>query len=501
MDIYDNVTVDTARPIDECLLALVSELAESSGRQVVTAASPLAVGAGIAAFARGGNAYDAALATAFMEAVALPMKCGLGGDLVALVIDNDQPESLISIGPGIAALLDGAPLELVGPTAIGIPGAPAGYAALAERGRFALADLLQPAIASAEGGLRWSRISAALTREAEELLRKYNGPNRFLPQNRLPKAGETLQLPGLAKLLRRFGELKGRLFHGAEGEHLATRISQAGGYMTAKDLQINPARWQAPVLFKFAAGTVWATPSPTHGESLLTAVRAVVEQGMSPVKAARFTRAELRRRGQEPTDNGTSVVSAADDAGRMVVIVHSNSFPTYGSGLLVKEWDLVLNNRPGRGFSKNVPRSAANAPKAGRVPFTTLNAWAVQCGDSLYVGATPGGINQGVWNLQNVLDCLDGKQPGEIVTAPRFALDAADAVTWEANHPEAHSEGKVAAALSHRSASQVILRNIQRGEVVAAADPRMSARAVALQSDRYHGPGSSPTSSNDRWIV
>jgi gamma-glutamyltranspeptidase/glutathione hydrolase len=481
MDGYDNKTVDSGGAVDAGVMALVAELVECSGRSAVTAASQAAIGAGIAMLARGGNAYDAALATAFMENVALPMKCGLGGDLVALVINDGQPEALVSIGPGIAALSDGKPLELTGPTAIGIPGAPGGYTALAERARFPLSELVKPAIEAAGKGVQWSRIAVALTQESQALLRKYNGENCFLPGGRLPREGETLRLPGLAQLLGRFAERGAGLFQGSEGERLASRIRQAGGFMTADDLSVNPAQWKPAISLRVGRDTVWATPHPTHGEGLLISLQAALERRMAPVAAARFAREELRRRSREPADSGTSVVTAADDAGRHVVIVHSNSFPTYGSGVLVEEWDLVLNNRPGRGFTTNVPTSAANAPKRGRVPLTTLNAWAVRRGDSLYTGATPGGVNQAIWNLQTVLECLDGKTPGAIVTAPRFSLDAADKATWEGNHSAAHSgDGKVAAVLSNRSATQVTLRNLTTGVVTAAADPRMSARAVAL---------------------
>jgi gamma-glutamyltranspeptidase/glutathione hydrolase len=481
MDGYDNKTVDAGGSVDAGVMALVAELVECNGRCAVTAASQAAVGAGIAMLARGGNAYDAALATAFMENVALPMKCGLGGDVVALVIDGGRPEALVSIGPGIAALSDGKPLVLTGPTAIGIPGAPAGYAALAARARFPLSELVRPAIDAAENGVQWSRIAVALTQESETLLRKHNGDNRFLPGGKLPQAGETFRLPGLAQLLGRFAERGAGLFHGVEGERLAARIRDAGGFMTAEDLSVNPAQWFAAISLEAGGSTVWATPHPTHGEGLLISLQAALEKGKPPVAAARFAREELRRRSREPADSGTSVVTAADDAGRHVVIVHSNSFPTYGSGVLVEEWDLVLNNRPGRGFSSNVPPNASNAPKQGRVPLTTLNAWAVSRGDRLYTGATPGGVNQAIWNLQTVLDCLDGKAPGEIVTAPRFSLDASDNATWEGNHPAARSgDGKVAATLSNRSATQVIMRNVMTGVVTAAADPRMSARAVAL---------------------
>ena len=85
----------------------------------------------------------------------------------------------------------------------------------------------------------------------------------------------------------------------------------------------------------------------------------------------------------------------------MVVIVHSNSFPRFGSGIVVAGYDLVLANRAGRGFSPI--EGHPNFPKAGRRPATTLHAWAAGGPDGAGVrlmGGTPGGANQMPWNAQ-----------------------------------------------------------------------------------------------------
>ena len=71
------------------------------------------------------------------------------------------------------------------------------------------------------------------------------------------------------------------------------------------------------------------------------------------------------------------MVSAADGEGNVVVVVHSNSFPPIGSGIVVPDYDLVLANRAGRGFT---PTGHPNFPNAGRRPATTLHAWAVIAG-------------------------------------------------------------------------------------------------------------------------
>ena len=131
----------------------VREMVTASGSRVVSSAHHAATSAGIGAYAAGGNAFDAALAACFMEGVALPMKCGLGGDLVALFRRAGGPfEAIVSVGPGARALADGETLERLGPRSVGIPGAPDGYATLHRFGRLGLDTLTAPAIAAAETG-------------------------------------------------------------------------------------------------------------------------------------------------------------------------------------------------------------------------------------------------------------------------------------------------------------------------------------------------------------
>src|ERR1700719_2177166 len=104
---------------------------DDGGAFVATAAVPAAADIAMEILREGGNAFDAVLAACFVEAVCLPMKCGLGGDVVALVhLTDGRMRALISVGPGGARFGPGQ-LTLTGPRSVGVPGAPDGYAALA----------------------------------------------------------------------------------------------------------------------------------------------------------------------------------------------------------------------------------------------------------------------------------------------------------------------------------------------------------------------------------
>ena len=221
---------------------------------------------------------------------------------------------------------------------------------------------------------------------------------------------------------------------------------------------------------------VRTTPAPTHGPQLLRAVRLVEMEGARPAEAAQQARA-----GTETVDAGTSVVTARDDEGNAVVVVHSNSFPTYGAGLVVEEFDLVLNNRPGRGFDLDAPPGSPNAPAAGRTPATTLHAWAVEKPEAIYLGATPGGENQMPWNLQTILECVDGEPDlGAVVAAPCWRLDGGD-VWFEADHPGAGDpRGRTVPPFSLRSAQQIIRLGAGGHSSDVAADLRTGAGAATL---------------------
>lgn len=443
---------------------------------VATATVPDAADVAIATLAGGGNAFDAVVAACLVETVWMPMKCGLAGDLVALVREpNGRIETLLSIGPGGARYSPNAGLTVTGPRSIGIPGAPDGYAALAARGRLALGDLAAPAIERAQNGVAWLPLPVKLAAEAEDKIRAYNRDNSFLPQGKLPEEGAPLRLPGLARALATFVELGPELFWHDLGAVLAARIDEAGGLLDASDLRMRPATWQAPIRLTLDQLSIAATPPPTHGARLLGALKSVLEADDEPVSAIR----KATDRTSEWSDGGTSVVAAGDHEGRGVVVVHSNSFPNFGSCVVLEDYDLVLNNRPGRGFDLNAEKDHPNAPAPGRVPVTTLHAWQLDFDGKSLLGATSGGANQAPWNLQTILDLIGGKAAEDVVVAPRWSFDKIGDLLVETGHAEAGLGGHQIPSLSQRSAEQILARH--DGQWQACADPRIGAVARSIE--------------------
>jgi gamma-glutamyltranspeptidase / glutathione hydrolase len=463
----------------------------------VAAAAPTAALIGIEMLRAGGNAYDAAVAAALAETVLLPPKCGLSGDLIALAWrqDADAPDALLGIGgapAGLAALASRGEMHETGPSSVGVPGAPAGYLALAQRGRLPLERLAAPAIELAREGFCWSRICSSLSEESAALVARYNDHTRYFPEGRVITPGMVTHLPGLADAIEAFVAHRDGFLAGEVGEAIVDRVRSHGGVLTKADL-ISSARaeWAPPARAALGSWPLFATPAPTHGAALLRALSGMSEATALPATAVHAdVMAAIKWQRRELADpSGTSMVSAVDRDRLMVTIVHSNSYPRYGSGLIVDRYDLILANRAGRGFSSRPDHP--NFPVAGRRPATTLHAWALSGPDGLrFQGATPGGANQMPWNAQTLARLIGGERDiGRLIAAPRWEwLPEDDSIRVEAGFEEAEIQilranakaVHLLARWAQHSAMQIITAD-SRGQIVAAAaDPRTVGAALAF---------------------
>ncbi|MBT0768514.1 gamma-glutamyltransferase [Kineosporia sp. J2-2] len=443
----------------------------------VAAGSRTAAGIGLATLLGGGNAFDAAVAACLAETVALPSKCGLAGDVVALYLraGDTTPTSLVALGGAAAGLHDAAAardwdVPATGGLAVGVPGAPAGYDRLAALGRLGRVRLTEPARALAGRGIVWSALSAHLAHEARHLLAEHQpGGTVYSPATGPIPAGTGLPLPAMARLLAEYAQHGAQLFGGRVGEAVVRRVAAAGGVLTLADLAPVTVDETLAHSVHTSAGPLWATNAPTYGRAL-TEVFAGQDVTRTGPDRVRDVLARQARGGLAPAGEGTSTVAAADAEGNAVVVVHSNSFPQFGSGLVVEDYDLVLSNRAGRGFA--FEQGHPNAPVPGRRPLTTLHAWAARHTAGWLLGATPGGEQQVPWNtalLGALLPTGRGESDlGEALITPRWQLGADGTVT---------REGEGLPEFGARS-SHVIVRSAP-GRAAAAADPRWDGAAVA----------------------
>ncbi len=373
---------------------------QSTGRGadgVVLAAAPMAAALGAESLRQGGNAFDAVVTAALAETVLLPPKCGLAGDLVALRLEpgKTRPDALLAIGGAprrLAKVAERGELTTTGPLSVGVPGAPAGYDVLAAHGLLGRNRLAAPAIRLARGGFPWAQICTALAIESADLVERHNPEGTvFFPDGTAIGPGEVVRLPRMADLIEEWVRRGGELFWGRIGDIVAASVIRRGGVIEIDDFRSIRAQWEPPATRTVGDRRLWATPAPSHGPSLLKALADTRPNDGPGATWDRVTQVISARSESLADSSGTSMVSAADAAGNVVVVIHSNSFPRFGSGLVVDEFDLILNNRPGRGFSTHPGHP--NFPAPGKRPATTLHAWAISdtAGEPQFLGGTPGG--------------------------------------------------------------------------------------------------------------
>jgi len=259
----------------------------------VAAADPLAVEAGLEILRAGGNAVDAAVATALALAVVYPEAGNLGGGGFAVVRMGGDLATLDfrEIGPAKARkdmYLDaqGKPVEnasIVGPLSAGVPGSPAGYHELHRRfGRLPWTRVVAPARRLAGEGFRVSRYLHDLLgkEETRKLFQRFPESARvWLPNGEPPAIGSLLRLPDLAATLGRYAEQGPR---GITTGPVAAAVEKAsnayGGVLTAADLAAYRPEWRQPLALEAFGWKLAAMPLPSSGGVILGQTFGILER-------------------------------------------------------------------------------------------------------------------------------------------------------------------------------------------------------------------------------
>ena len=267
-----------------------SPIYAGNGRGMVAASQPLAVAAGLEILAAGGNAADAAVATAAALNVTEPTSTGIGGDCFALFYETvtGKITALNGSGRAPAALTlerlqregfgaagYGAELPPYHPYTITVPGACAGWCDLVERhGRLPLSRILAPAIRLAEEGFPVAPITAYFwARGAERQLRQAAGGRELTIDGRAPKPGEVFRNPGLARTLRAVAEGgKAAYYQGRIAEAIAAAVQAAGGCLTVEDLAAHTSTWDEPISTTYRGLRIWECPPNGQGLAALLAL-------------------------------------------------------------------------------------------------------------------------------------------------------------------------------------------------------------------------------------
>ncbi|MBU6498442.1 MAG: gamma-glutamyltransferase [Rhodospirillales bacterium] len=445
----------------------------------VGANHPAATQAGLDILRAGGNAADAAVATALALGVVEPMMSGLGGDGFYHLAIPGRPGAVFN-GTGPAAGRAGverfaAGIPVTGPLSISVPGALAGLAALhAAHGRLPWARLAEPAIGLAREGFAATHgfVHFAADNEAR-LLADARSAACFLGKT----LGDLVIQPDLARSLEEIAaEGAEGFYRGRLAARLAAGLAGAGALVDAADLAACAAEVQAPIAIAYRGWEIRQTPPNSTGFTLLQMLK-IIERfdlaALSPaarvhlmVEAKKLAFLDREAHGGDPRHaaipldrllsdahadalaaridlaqaarpaavadaaaGDTTYFCVVDAAGNAVSGIQSlNS--AFGSGVTAGDTGILMNNR--MAYWHLAP-GHANRLAPGRRVRHTMNAPIVLRDGRLWgVLGTPGADNQVQVNLQVLTAMLDfGADPQSAVELPRWtSSQAGQGANW-----------------------------------------------------------------------
>ena len=451
-----------------------SQRAPVLARNVVATSQPLAANAGLEMLRQGGNAVDAALATAIALTVVEPCSNGVGSDAFAIVWDGAELEGLNASGRAPAAWTperfagrDAMPRQ--GWDSVTVPGAVSAWAALSRRfGRMPFEDLFEPAIRYARRGFHVGHVSAGLWARAADVYAGHaDFQAHFLPGGRAPRAGDLFVNADLADTLEQIAQSAGEAFYrGALAERIDAAAQAQGGALRTSDLAAHEAEWTAPIsqpyrgvelaeippngqglaaqialailerldVQRFAAGSGdWAH---LQVEAMKIAIRAAFDHFADP-RAMRMAPEALLAPGSIeraaasigprasalpptalPVSADTVYLATADEDGAMVSMIQSN-YMGFGSGVVVPGTGIAMQNR-GAGFSLAPDHPNRVAP--GKRPYhTIIPGFVTRRGAPLMAFGVMGGHMQHQGHVQMVTRIFDhGENPQAASDAPRW---------------------------------------------------------------------------------
>ncbi len=458
---------------------------------MVATCHPLATQAGLDMLKRGGNAIDAAVATATALTVLEPTSNGIGGDAFALVDYDGSIYGLNASGPAPMAISADAidSIPRFGWPAVTVPGAPAAWIALIDRfGSLPLKVVFEPAIRYArEGhpiaplvGYYWKKAFETFTHTCSDPYHQH-WFDTFAPHGNPPKAGQIWKSEAHARTLQEIAETNGDSFYrGNLAQQILSFAQKTGGLLSQEDLCQFYPEWVQPLSVQYRGFTVYELPPNGQGLIALIAlgilsnlcishrqpeqilhhqiesIKIAFREGLRHITDPKFMHMEPKQLIQEdqlrcfmaeimnhavsrvegdPMDGGTVYLTTADRHGNMVSYIQSN-YMGFGSGLVVPNTGIALHNR---GCNFSLDRSHPNFLVSGKRPYHTIIPGFMKAVDGTKVSfGVMGGFMQPQGHIQiigNLLDhCLN---PQDALNAPRWMWTRKNRVLVEKEFPAA----------------------------------------------------------------
>lgn len=453
-------------------------------RGMVSASNPLAAQTGLQILREGGNAADAAIATAAMMNVCEPSSTGIGGDCFALYYDAKTKQVTSMNGSGRSAkaqtidLLEkeGITDEIpnLSPFAVTVPGAARGWEDLLKRhGTMSLADVLKDAIYYAEEGRAVSPVYGASWKQKEQYLLSRPNAEDYVPNGKAPDVGDIAYLRGLGKTLRAVGEGGADAFYQGEIAQAIVDVLQGqGGVMTLDDLANHSTLWGEPITTDYRGYTVAEHPPNGQGLAALIALNIAEAWNLadmawdSPeklhlmIEAMRLGFADAKYYVADPEQNpapldglldkayaaerramisedkamqppsfgvphntsNTIYLCVVDGEGNACSFINSlYNGGTFGSGIVPKDWGFFLQNR---GCNFVLEKGHPNALEGGKRPYhTIIPGMLLKDGELVAPFGVMGGFMQPQGHFQVVNALIDDDlNPQDALNRPRWQL-------------------------------------------------------------------------------
>jgi len=496
-----------------------------AAKGMVATSQPLAAQAGLEVLKKGGNAIDAAIATAACLTVVEPTSNGIGGDAFALVWTKGRLHGLNSSGKSPQNIsidkvkaLGHTEMPKMGMIPVTVPGAPGAWAELSRRfGRLALIDTLSPAINYAQNGYPLSPTLGKSWKGAYAAYKNhFNGKEfapwfeTFAPNGRAPQIGEIWASPAHAATLTEIGETNAESFYqGRLAEKIAAYCAQHDGFLTADDLANFKPEWVDPVSVNYRGYDVWEIPPNGQGIIALIALNVMkgfhfnpsdihdVETYHKQLEAMKLAFAcgkkavtdpkhmsvsvqdllsdafadELRKKITQtaeepiaylPPKSGTVYLATADGEGNMVSFIQSN-YMGFGSGIVIPGTGIGLQNR-GADFS--LDPNHANALVGEKKTYHTIIPGFLTK-DNIPVGpfGVMGGYMQPQGHMQVIMNTIDFHlNPQAALDAPRWQWIRDKTVEVE-NHFPKHVAEELASR-GHRISMCLEAGGFGRGQII-----------------------------------
>ena len=424
---------------------------------------------------RGGNAIDAAIATAITLTVVEPAMNGIGSDAFAIVWDGHGLSGINGSGKSPAAWtpdrFKGPNMPTQGWDSITVPGAVSTWTALSKKfGDLPFEDLFEPAIRYARDGFQVGPKTAPVWSWSVESFAHFNSfQEHFTSQGRSPNTGEVFKRPDLVETLTDIARTDGEsLYRGRLAGAIVGQSQQEGGVMTLDDLANHSVLWTDPIAQPYRNVVLHEIPPNGQGlaaqialsilehldvqstepgsvdwihyqvEAMKIAIRAAFDhfadpaamvippsELLEPGSIARAANAISANATSQfppvalPVSEDTVYLTTADADGRMVSMIQSN-YRGFGSGIVIEGTGISMQNR-GSGFV--LTPGHPNIVAGGKRPFHTIIPGFVTRADGNPAMAfgVMGGHMQHQGHVQMVTRIFDHREnPQAASDAPRW---------------------------------------------------------------------------------